>query len=450
MPSYLIFDLGAERRISSTKFEFNNWNKERIFEYSIFMSDDTTNWKEVISNASSATEEWTIDNFENQDVRYVKLLIISNNQNEWATIWEAQIYGDSDTLGTISSEKKSNPLVNIPLRIADEAGHSDTLFVGIDSAACDGLDSCLGEVQFSQPSSDTFSAWLNVPNSQIYTLRDYRYGSMIDNYVYTYQLQYQKGNANKIIVHWNLPATTKLRVQDIITGEIIDTVFFPGPDSITINDPNDMYRLNLTVSYISKVLPVELSSFKGEVINKSVELKWKTATELNNKGFEVERKIPQSSGWEALGFVNGNGTSTNPFSYKYTDNFNYQTLDGIVSYRLKQINFDGKITYSDEIKIKVDLTPKDFILYQNYPNPFNPSTNIKYALPYESNVKVSIYNTLGERIKEIEQGVKEAGNHDIIWRAINEASGIYFCTLTAKSTDGKNNFRKTLKMMLLK
>ncbi len=403
-------------------------------------------WSEVVTDDSSSSSEWTT-NLINKAARYVKLIFLSNNQPDWAGLWEAQIYGNTSN---IIQEKKSDPLVNIPLSIGDGAGEADTLFVGIDSTACDGLDSCLGEVEFPQPPSGSFSAWLNVPNSKLSTLKDYRYGSMIDNFIYTYQLEYQKGNADKIIVHWNLPRTTKLRVQDILTGNIIDTVFYSGMDSLTVNDPNDFYKLNLTVTYLSKVLPVELTSFKGENVANSVELKWKTATEINNKGFKVERKIPGSTKWEGIGFVNGNGSTTNPTAYKYVDNYKYQTIDGIVSYRLDQISFNGESNYSDEIRIKVDLTPKDFVLYQNYPNPFNPSTNIKYALPFESNVNITIYNTLGERIKDFDQGIKEAGNHDIVWQANNQASGIYFCMITARSTDGKNSFRKTRKMMLLK
>ena len=447
MPEYLIFDLGSIKNISQTKFSFFYWNNGRIYKYSILTSSDLNNWYQIVNDDSSSSSEWTT-NIINKAARYIKLVFLSNNQGDWAGLWEAQIYGSSDTSTAIINEKE--PLVNIPFKIEDETGHSDTLFVGIDSTACDGLDSSLGEVEFPQPPSGTFSAWLNVPNSQMITLKDYRYGCMLNDYEYTYQLQYQKGNANKITVHWNLPSTTKLKVQDVITGNMLDTIFYPGADSLVINDPKDFYKLNLTVTYLSKVLPVELTSFKAETVNENVVLKWNTATEMNNKGFEVERKILSSSKWEIIGFVNGNGTLTNLKSYKYTDDLKYQTINGIVVYRLKQISFDGNSEYSDEIKVKVDLTPKDFVLYQNYPNPFNPSTNIKYALPYESNVDITIYNSLGERIKVFEQGIKEAGNHDIVWQANNSASGIYFCTITARSTDGKNNFVKTRKMLLLK
>ena len=354
MPEYLIFDLGSIKNISQTKFSFYEWNNKRIYKFSILTSNDLSTWYKVVNDDSSSPSEWTT-NLIDRNARYVKLVFLSNNQCDWAGLWEAQIYGSSELNST-----KNIPLVNIPFKIEDGAGHSNNLFVGIDSTACDGLDSCLGETEYPQPPSGIFSAWLNVPNSKIITLRDYRYGSMQKNFVYTYQLQIQRGSAEKIVAHWNLPLETKLRLQDIITGDIIDTVFYPGADSLTISNPKDFYKLNLTVTFLSKISSVNLISSQN------------------------------------------------------------------------------------------DVTPKDFVLYQNYPNPFNPSTNIKYSLPHESNVSIIIFNALGERVKEFEQGIKEAGNHNIIWQAADIASGIYFCTLTARSTDGKNNFRKTRKMMLLK
>ena len=96
MPAYLIFDLGNEINISRTRFSFNNWDKGRIYQYSIYTSDDNNSWNEVVSNVSSSAEEWTVNNFSNQNARYIKLLIISNNQNEWATLWEIQIFGTNE------------------------------------------------------------------------------------------------------------------------------------------------------------------------------------------------------------------------------------------------------------------------------------------------------------------------------------------------------------------
>ena len=120
----------------------------------------------------------------------------------------------------------------------------------------------------------------------------------------------------------------------------------------------------------SYVVPVELTSFTAEASNgKDVELSWTTATETNNQGFQVER-MSSAGSFEQIGYVAGFGTTTEPKSYSYLD----PKVDaGNYTYRLKQIDFDGTITYSEEVNVEVEI-PLVYSLEQNYPNPFNPST----------------------------------------------------------------------------
>ena len=131
----------------------------------------------------------------------------------------------------------------------------------------------------------------------------------------------------------------------------------------------------------SAQIPVELTSFTANVINKTVRLNWITATELNNSGFEIERMSiltsQVSNSWEKIGFVTGNGTSTEVSTYSFVDNHPAQ---GKNYYRLKQIDFDGSFEYSNIIEVDFIL-PIEFSLEQNYPNPFNPITTIKYSIP---------------------------------------------------------------------
>ena len=226
------------------------------------------------------------------------------------------------------------------------------------------------------------------------------------------------------------------------------------------NTPSDKCKIRITdvdgdpsvisdsLFTITGVVPVELVAFTSDLKEDKIIINWKTATETNNKGFEVERKL--NSGWEKIGYIDGHGTTTIPTEYNYTDNFKYQSYRGIASYRLKQIDLDGSYHYSEEIKISIDFTPKEFILYQNYPNPFNPNTVIKYALPYESSVDIIIYNMIGQRVEEFKEGIKEAGYHNVNWQPGNISSGVYFYSINAKSTDGKNNYSKTLKMLYMK
>ncbi len=189
------------------------------------------------------------------------------------------------------------------------------------------------------------------------------------------------------------------------------------------------------------VLPVELSSFTAVTNGNNVTLNWVTKTEINNSGFEVERKnITENSSWNKIGFVQGNGTTTKENSYSYSDN-NLNT--GKYAYRIKQIDFDGTYKYSNSVNADVSV-PARFELSQNYPNPFNPSTVIKYSIPQAGNVSLAIYNTLGQQVKSLVNGFKDAGSYEVNINASDLNSGVYFYRLEA------GNQTQVRKMMLLK
>lgn len=194
---------------------------------------------------------------------------------------------------------------------------------------------------------------------------------------------------------------------------------------------------------IHHVLPVDLISFKAEIIENSVILSWSTSSELNNRGFEIQRKV-DSEDWEIIGFVPGFG-STNEFkSYNYKDG----NLKGkVLIYRLKQIDYSGQFKFSDEVKIQVNILPDIFSLEQNYPNPFNSVTNIKYNLSSKSMVNLKIFNSIGECIvKLINDEEKPAGTYEIDFdtEKYGLSSGIYFYQFQA------GDFIATKKMILLR
>ncbi len=190
-------------------------------------------------------------------------------------------------------------------------------------------------------------------------------------------------------------------------------------------------------------VPVELTSFSANVNNGTVVLNWQTATETNNSGFAVERSNDNKF-FTKIGFVNGNGTSTEKHNYSYSD----KNVSGTVFYRLKQIDFDGTFAYSSTVEVSVE-TPASYGLAQNYPNPFNPSTTINFTLPVNAKVKVTIYNVLGKEISTLVNNDLTSGSHNYNVNLKNVSSGIYFYTIEAKGIDG-SIFTNTKKMTLLK
>lgn len=189
---------------------------------------------------------------------------------------------------------------------------------------------------------------------------------------------------------------------------------------------------------VGTVLPVELSSFAANEVNGAINLQWSTATELNNNGFEIQRKSLQND-WATLGFVPGNGTTTDPKDYSFTDR---SVNIGKYSYRLKQLDFNGNYTYSEIVE--AEIVAKEFKLFNNYPNPFNPSTIISYSIPADAFVTVKIYNTIGEQVAELINENQVAGQHQLNFNANNLPSGIYFTEVKA------NENVQRIKMMLVK
>lgn len=202
----------------------------------------------------------------------------------------------------------------------------------------------------------------------------------------------------------------------------------------------------------NSILPVELTAFQAKVVSGNIQLNWKTATELNNAGFEIERSVQNGTltkeMWNKIGFIPGSGTTTTLHEYSYTDR---SPVEGVIKYRLKQIDMDGSFEYSQIVEVDF-IQPGKFILYQNYPNPFNPETEIHFVLPTESNVSLVVFNSLGEKVATLLNNVQQAGFHKVSLNASSLTSGIYFYQINSSPVDPNagQTFRQIKKMMLLK
>lgn len=193
-------------------------------------------------------------------------------------------------------------------------------------------------------------------------------------------------------------------------------------------------------------LPVELVSFNAINLENKIALRWQTATEVNNYGFEVEKlKVKNQKSysdikWENIGFVKGNGNSNSAKEYSFIDD---QISAGKYLYRLKQIDNDGKYEYSEEVEVDFGIL-KEFSLNQNYPNPFNPETKISYHLPTEGRVSLKIFDVLGKEVADLVNEEKSSGAYKVNFDGSKFASGIYYYQLKT------GNFIDTKKMILMK
>jgi photosystem II stability/assembly factor-like uncharacterized protein len=186
-------------------------------------------------------------------------------------------------------------------------------------------------------------------------------------------------------------------------------------------------------------VPVELTGFAAIVYGNDVQLNWTTKSELNNSGFEILRSV-ENNNWENIAFVPGFGTASEPKTYYFTD---AELKSGFYSYRLKQIDFDGSFEYSDIVNVFVS-SPIGYSLEQNYPNPFNPNTLIKFSISNEVQVSLSVFNILGEKVKELKNEIMKPGYYEVEFNASSLASGVYSYRIKA------GDFVETKKMVLLR
>ncbi len=196
------------------------------------------------------------------------------------------------------------------------------------------------------------------------------------------------------------------------------------------------------------IVPVELTAFSATVYNGRVLLNWSTASETNNRGFEIQRATSVETmhasslqnQWQSIGFISGNGTTADISSYIYTD---ISPLAGKNLYRLKQIDFDGTVSYSEIVSVETGL-PEKFVVSQNYPNPFNPETTVSFYLPEDTGLSAELFSVTGELVKTLHNGLLHRGSHHLRISSGGLSSGAYILRLsTGKQT-------KSIKLMISK
>ncbi len=192
---------------------------------------------------------------------------------------------------------------------------------------------------------------------------------------------------------------------------------------------------------VKKILKVELKSFNAEYLEHQILIKWQTLSEVENLGFDLERREENSDEWRIISSIPGENNFKSTSDYKFSDE---DISDGKkYFYRLKQKSFSGEINYSKEIEIS-SSGKGNYRLFQNYPNPFNPVTKISYSLPRQGFVSLKVYNALGNEVATLLNEEQNAGMHEIFFDGSTLPTGVYYLQMTS------NDYKQIIKMILLR
>lgn len=248
------------------------------------------------------------------------------------------------------------------------------------------------------------------------------------------------------INHYNDNALNALTVGIQNSTGTIGLQYRRSETDHTLTVPGYLFGSPLAVEFapLNSVLPVELESFSSSVNKNNVNLVWVVNSQINNSGFDIERKKlndQASDDWINAGSVAGDGSVNISKLYSFSDR---NLTTGKYAYRLKQIDFNGSFKYYDLQNEIVIGVPLKFKLSQNYPNPFNPVTKIDYNIAVESKVNLVIYDAVGRLVKTIVNEFKPAGYYSVYFNGADLSSGVYFYRL---ETTG---FTEAKKLMLLK
>ncbi len=242
---------------------------------------------------------------------------------------------------------------------------------------------------------------------------------------------------------------------------------------IGVSAPATVATTNFIIETTSETtLPVELTSFEATPLRDAIELLWTTQSETQNAGWRIIRlEVEDVSDTASLSkdarndyrnsrlsraadvaFLSGQGNKPTPTDYRYIDAAG--DAGTTYAYYLVDIDFDGYEVVHGPV-FATSGVPGSYRLGRNFPNPFNPSSTINFDLPAESRVRIAVYNTTGQRIRVLLDGIVPPGYHKVAWNGTDDtgravASGMYLYRIHAQGVASDHGFAQTRTMTLLK
>ncbi|GIV58266.1 MAG: hypothetical protein KatS3mg042_1179 [Rhodothermaceae bacterium] len=196
----------------------------------------------------------------------------------------------------------------------------------------------------------------------------------------------------------------------------------------------------ITVNEQGVQLPVEMTSFDVLLQGEEAVLRWTTASETNNAGFEVQQGLGDGT-FRTVAFVEGAGTTTTPQAYAYTV---AGLTPGTHVFRLRQKDFDGRLFATEALEVFVEL-PDAYLLSEPYPNPFNPQAQFTLAVQRTQSVRIALFDLLGRQVATLHDGVLAGEEtHQFTIDGSGLSSGIYLVRVVGEQ------FTATRQVTLLK
>jgi hypothetical protein len=181
----------------------------------------------------------------------------------------------------------------------------------------------------------------------------------------------------------------------------------------------------------SPPLPVELASLTASANGSASVLSWRTISEDNNAGFEVQRRLGEESKWREVGFIESKGkggTTDEPMTYQFIDKDLPYEADRL-EYRLRQVDLDGTTELTDPVSI--ERTVEELQLRKTFPNPARIEATVQFAVPDRQEVTLRMYDVLGRQVRTLSQGETQ-GREELQVDLSGLSSGTYFLRLNAE------------------
>ncbi len=272
-------------------------------------------------------------------------------------------------------------------------------------------------------------------------------------------------NTSKYSTISEIPSNLSVGTQFMLSGELWDAVAeveatqfveYAAVVPTIVNDVESNFKVlgktesgivaetaPMAGTSVDNLVPSVPTNFDGTVVSNTVELAWDEPVDEDFQYFAIYRsKLPLV-----------NPSENQLYATTIENTFVDQNISGATKwyYKVAALDFSGNQSdYSTQLIIMLTGVeveagiPDNYSISQNYPNPFNPTTNIKFAVPENSNVKITIYNAVGKQVAVLVNDQFAPGFYNYSWNASNLASGVYFYEMVT------NNFRQVQKMMLMK